>query len=199
MISVGLTGGIGSGKTTIAKLFSDIGAITMEADQIAHQALKQGQDAWKEVVSLFGQRILIPGENEIDRSKLAKIVFENRKALTYLLDIIYPYVNKELIKRLSFESRKGTEVFLFDASQILEAGWENIFDVIILVMARIDVRRERLLRTDRLDLTQICLRSYFQWPDWVKIRYADFLIDNSGPLWKTERIVKSIYRQLTAI
>lgn len=196
MLSVGLTGGIGVGKTTVARFFAKRGAFPLNADKIVHKLLLPDSPVWRQVVSQWGPSILIPGENKINRELLSEIVFKRKKSLKSLLDIIYPPLKTEIFKKKENASHAGTSIFLVEASQILEAGWNDLFDSIVLVITSFDTRQERLLRNRVLNNYQIRSRMGFQWPDWVKMRYADFLIDNSGPLWKTKDLVNRIYDQL---
>jgi dephospho-CoA kinase len=196
MLSVGLTGGIGVGKTTVAQLFGKRGAFFLEADQIVHRLLLSNNLVWKQVVSQWGPSILIPGENKINRERLSEIVFKRNNSLKRLLNILYPPLRKEIYKKKEKASNLGSSIFLVEASQILEVGWNTMFDIIVLVITRFEVRQKRLLKDGMLNPDQIRLRMGFQWPDWVKIRYADFLIDNSGPLCKTKDLVDKIYNQL---
>ena len=196
MLCVGLTGGIGAGKTTIARLFEKKGIFIVEADPIVHKLLLPKSIIWEQIVSQWGPSILIPEENKINREKLAEIVFNEDNSLKWLLDILYPTLKQEVNKEKTRASNMGALIFLFEASQILEAGWNAMFDVIVLVKTRFDLRQKRLLNNGRLDSNQIRIRMRFQWPDWVKMRYADFWIDNSGPLCKTMDVVYRIYDQL---
>ncbi|MBN2372800.1 dephospho-CoA kinase [bacterium] len=199
MLSIGLTGGIGAGKTTIAKLFKKLGATVMEADQAVHDLLNPGTPVWRDIISIFGPSILLPGKNEINLCCLSGLVFREYKALKPLLDIIYPRLKEALNRQKAMASREGARIFLFDGSQILEAGWDDLFDIIVLVMTGVDISKKRLSHKDGLSMGQICLRMGFQWPEWVKMRYADFFIDNNGPISKTERTVEFVYGQLVEI
>jgi len=196
MLCVGLTGGIGVGKTTVAQIFAKRGVFLLEADPIIHKLLLPKSLVWEQVVSQWGSSVLTPGENKINRKKLAQIVFKRSNELKRLLDILYPPLKIEVSEKKANALNKGALIFLFEASQLLEAGWNTMFDLIILVSTQFDIRHKRLLKNGRLDSNQIRLRMGFQWPDWVKIRYADFLIDNSGTLYKTRDVVDRIYDQL---
>ena len=193
MISVGLTGGIGVGKTTVAGLFSQKGAIVMDADQIVHKFLMPENQVSHQIVSLWGPSILIPGENRIDRNRLAEKVFKGPDSLKRHLDILYPPLKKEVMREMARAKVTGAAVFLLDASQILEAGWETMFDFIVLVRSRFDICLRRLSEQEESDPRRILIRQGFQWPDWVKLRYADFMIDNNGPLWRTRNVVDRIF------
>jgi len=196
MIKIGLTGGIGAGKTTIARLFTGMGAVSIEADRVVHQLLKKDTSLYQRVVSVFGTSILSSETEGIERSRLAQLVFNDQRLLKIFLDILYPYLKEEVINLIELESGKGTNVLLFDAAQIIEAGWQNIFDIIILVIAKFDIRIKRILDCGKLDINQIYLRNYLQWPDWVKIRYADFLIINNGSIMETNKRVEKLYKEI---
>jgi len=196
MICIGLTGGIGVGKTTVAGFFSERDVIVLEADKIVHQFLTSDHWVYQEIVSHWGHHCLIPGEKAVDRKKLAEFVFQEKGALKQLLDILYPPLKQVVEEEMKKASNLGIPFFLFDASQILEAGWEKMFDILILVRAEFEKRRDRLLKEGRLNLDQILLRMGFQWPDWIKMRYVDFVVDNSGSLQNTRDAVDRIYDEL---
>lgn len=198
MISIALTGGIGAGKTTVAGYFEDMGATCLYADKIVHQFLTRGTAIYYKTISLFGTSILFPETGEIDKPKLAQIIFKDHVVLKNFLDVFYPYIKKELMSRMVVESEKGTKLFLFDASQIIEAGWESIFDIIILVVSKFDIRVKRVSGAGKMDIEQICLRNNSQWPDSIKIRYADYIIDNNGSIMETKKAVRGVYREIMA-
>jgi len=196
MISVGLTGGMGVGKTTVAGLFAERGAIVMDADQMVHKLLMPENPVWQEVVSQWGPSILFQGEKRIDRDRLSELVFKGSDSLKRHLGIMYPPLRKEVVREMEMAKNRGVRIFLLDASQILEAGWYNMFDVIVLVRSNFDICLDRLLKSKGWDSKMILLRKGFQWPDWIKLRYADFVVDNNGPLRKTKNVVDRIVDQL---
>lgn len=196
MISVGLTGGMGVGKTTVAGLFAQRGAVVMDADHMVHKLLMPETPVWQDIVSHWGPSVLFQGENRIDRGRLSEFVFKGSDSLKRHLEILYPPLRKDLVREMEMARAKDVQVFLLDASQILEAGWETMFDIIILVRSRFDVCLDRLSKGKGWNSKKIFQRKGFQWPDWVKLRYADFIIDNNGPLWKTKNVVDRIFGQL---
>ncbi|MGA1796407.1 MAG: dephospho-CoA kinase [bacterium] len=195
MTCVGLTGGIGAGKTTVARMFSYRGAWVVEADRIIHHLLMPQGPACKPVSSIWGDAVCT-GEGRIDRKRLASIVFKDRDALNRLVDILYPLLKHEVTQAMARAKHLHAVMFILDGSQILEAGWEGMFDLIVLVRARGDVCRERMLRRGIMDPEQFRLRRGLQWPEWVKTRHADFIIDNSGSRHMTERAVNGVFDQI---
>ena len=196
MICVGLTGGIGTGKTTVAHMFSCRGAWVLEADRIIHQLLMPQGPACKPVSTVFGDAVCMPGEGGIDRKRLASIVFRDRHALNRLVGILYPLLRHEVTETMARAKRMVAVMFILDASQIIEAGWEGMFDLIVLVTARSGVCMERILQRGTMDVEQFRLRRGMQWPEWVKVRHAEFVINNNGSRTMTERVVNRIFDQI---
>ncbi|MGA1826386.1 MAG: dephospho-CoA kinase [bacterium] len=196
MLKIGLTGGIGSGKTTIAEMFSARGAKVLNADVMVHELIKCRNDIKEQILTLYGTDILDCNDGSIDRGKLAKKCFGGKQDLEPLLSIVYPELRKEVCSTMKSFSAQGAKIFVFDAPVLLEAGFESLFDGVVLVSASHDIKIKRLLDKD-FAVEQIKARIHFQWPDWVKARYADFIIDNSGSLKKTKEKFNKIFTAMS--
>ena len=131
---IGLTGGIGSGKTTLSRFLSELGAVVIDADLIGHEVLEKSREAWRELVDAFGEEILTP-EGEIDRKKLAALVFADGDALTRLNRIMHPRIYRMLKDRLEEYRRQGTAVVVVEAPLLLEAGWISMIDRVWVTVA----------------------------------------------------------------
>ncbi|HEY9276000.1 MAG TPA: dephospho-CoA kinase, partial [Candidatus Nanopelagicaceae bacterium] len=141
MISIALTGGIGAGKSLVAELFAELGAICIDSDQLAREVVERGKPGFDEVVARFGDDILLDGE--IDRSKLAAIVFRDAAARRDLENIIHPRV-RELATKLT--SRAGENAVVINEIPLLfETKGQERFDLVITVEADMDERRSRLI------------------------------------------------------
>ena len=118
---IGLTGGIGSGKSTVARFLAELGAVIVDLDKVGHEVLKKGSKAYKQVVGEFGKDILNAG-GEIDRSKLGRIVFNNHEALMRLNHIVHPAIDNIVNSEIKKYRRQGVKVVVLEAAAMLEAG-----------------------------------------------------------------------------
>jgi dephospho-CoA kinase len=178
---VGLTGGIGSGKTTFASLLSERGAQIIDADALGRDALRPAQPAWHSVVSQFGDEILQANSLEIDRKRLAAIVFNQPHKLAALNAIVHPVIIKSIadhLERLAYTD----EIVVLDAALIAELGLEVNLDVMIALTAAEEIRKERLQQSRDMDPLDIEARMSAQMnPEEVAAR-ADIVVRNDGGL-----------------
>ncbi|MCM8781812.1 MAG: dephospho-CoA kinase [Candidatus Omnitrophica bacterium] len=193
---IGVTGGFGTGKTTVAKIFKGLGAVVLDADEIAHRAISWHGQVHKKVLRIFGRSIL-KKNNDIDRKRLGKIVFKNKVLLRKLCNIIHPVVIrgiKEKIKQIQKERAKA--VVVLDVPLLIEAGLLGILDRLIVVKANRSVQIKRCKKRTGLSKKEIVARIRAQMPMQEKIRFADFVIDNNGTRNQTKREVKKIWEQI---
>jgi dephospho-CoA kinase len=187
-VVVGITGNFGSGKSTVARLLASYEAKIIDADKIAHRCLSRGNKVYRKIVSVFGDTIL--GKNkEIDRCRLGKVVFGDKKLLKKLNGIVHPEVIR-IIKSKINSKKKG--VMVLDAPLLLEAGLRSAVDKLIVVTINRDTQIMRLLKKTSLKKADILKRIKSQIPLRAKARLADFIIDNNGSLAKTRKQVKGI-------
>ena len=192
----GLTGGAGSGKSTVAALFTELGARVIDADRVAHEVVRSPHPAYHEIVREFGFEIL-DSEGEIDRKRHAAIVFANQEKLKILNAIVHPRVI-ERIERLAegFLLLDPKAVVLVDAALLYEAGVADRFNKIIVAWSRPDQQIERLMARMRLTREQAELRIAAQMPAEEKRRRADYIIDCSGDLENTRLQVEGLFQVL---
>lgn len=181
MLAVGLTGGIGAGKSTFAALLAERGAQVVDADQIGRDALAPGRPAWHSVVSTFGDEILVPGEMQIDRKKLAAIVFEDPRKLAALNAIVHPAILQRIANDLEKLSHTDA-VVVVDAALIAELGLRDSFDVIVVVTTSRQERVERLLRTRGMSIDDIHARMASQASPEELETHGDIVVRNDGSL-----------------
>ncbi len=196
---LGLTGGIASGKSTVARLFEKHGAFTIDADEISRIVMRKGGSAYDEIVDFFGKEILQP-DGEIDRKKLRSIVFENPTYRKRLEEITHPKI-LEYEKRLitDFKSRNDKDLIITQAALILEKGTYTRFDAIIVVYLDRDTQIKRLIERDKIDKETAEKIINTQMPIDEKLKYADFVVDNSGSLEETEKEVKRVIDLISKI
>lgn len=191
-IIVGVTGSFGSGKSAVSGILASYGAKVIDADKIAADCLRRGSRAYKKAILTFGKGIVGKDRN-IDRLKLARIVFNDKKLLKKLNRIIHPEV-KGIIKARINSEKKG--VIVLDAPLLLEAGLKNAVDKLIVVIIDPDAQIRRLVKKTLLKKADILKRIRFQIPQNVKSHLADFIIDNSGSLQRTKKQVAQIKEEL---
>jgi dephospho-CoA kinase len=205
-LRVGLTGGLASGKSTVAEMFASRGAYVMYADQAGHEAMKPGEPAHKKIVEQFGDSMVNP-DRTINRKKLAELAFGSGR-IEELNHIIHPAVRERMerwMKEISEFDPRG--ILIFEAALILEGGLGKYFDKLIVVTCKPEQKVERF--TTRLlgaesqnqeqrvqALRDAERRIGAQLSDQEKIAAADYVIDNSGTLAETERQVNVIYKEL---
>lgn len=189
---IGLTGSIGTGKSTVAKIFANYGAKVIDADKIAHDLLRPGSVLSRRVIRAFGREIT-DGKEGIDRRKLGYLVFSNKSKLKKLNSITHPSIIRAIKSRIkSFKSG----IIILDAPLLVEAGLKKIVGKIIVVKAS---RKKQLLRAAKahhLSKKDALMRVKMQMPLQAKVRIADFLIDNDGTLIQTRKQVAELRRLL---
>lgn len=194
--SFGLTGGIASGKTTVARFLEARGARVIDADRIGHDLLLKSSPVHHRVVAQFGREILKPG-GEIDRARLGSIVFADPRRLSELTSIVHPTLiarTEDLAKEL--RARHPREVILVDAALIYEAGVADRFAKILVAWCRPEQQIERLLAKTGLSRQDALRRIASQIPAEEKRHRADYVIDCSGSLEETRAQVEALYPEL---
>ena len=195
MLVAGLTGGIGSGKTTFASLLAERGAQIIDADTLGRDALRPDQPAWHSVVSQFGDEILQANSLDIDRKRLAAIVFSDPNKLAALNAIVHPVIIKGIADRLELLANSG-EIVVLDAALIAELGLDANLDALIAVMTSKDVRKQRLQGARDMDPLDIEARMGAQMdPDEVAAR-ADIVVRNDGGLEELVREADRVWAEL---
>jgi dephospho-CoA kinase len=181
MLSVGLTGGIGSGKSTFAALLAERGAQVLDADQFGRDALAPGRPSWHSVVGQFGDEILSAASMEIDRRKLAAIVFNDRSKLAALNAIVHPVIVQRIADEME-RLRETHAVVVIDAALIAELGLAGTFDVVVVVTTNRERRVERLVRERGMSLDDVLARIASQAPNEELEARADIVVRNDGDL-----------------
>ncbi|MFP4561253.1 MAG: dephospho-CoA kinase [Thiohalorhabdus sp.] len=201
MLLVGLTGGIGSGKSSVSRAFAELGAHVLDADRLAREMLLPGSEALEEVTSALG-RDLLTGEGALDRARLADRVFADDEARSTLEAILHPRINALARSRAEALGEQFPEaVVLYDAALLLESGAQEMVDRVAVVDVDPEVQVQRAIARGDRDAEQVRAIMDAQWPRERRLRYADDRIDNNGPWAETERQVRELmerYRGLAA-
>lgn len=196
MLLVGLTGGIGSGKTTVARMLEERGAVVFDADVLARDAIAPGTPGHDRVVERFGSNVLAPG-GDIDREALASVVFSDPAARRDLEAIVHPEVRR-LFAEGTEEFRDSDAVVVMSAPLLVETGMHTAFEVLIVVSAPAETQVDRLLRDRGMSEPAIRGRIGAQLPLEEKAEVADILIDNEGTLEELEGQVERVWTELRA-
>ena len=196
MFLVGLTGGIGSGKSTVSRILAERGAVIVDADELARRAVEPGTPGFQRVVEAFGSDVERP-DGSLDRDAVAARVFADPEARRILEGITHPEVfrlYREEIERL----RDTDAVVVFDAPLIVEAGAAEGFDVLVVVSASVDEQVRRLMADRKMSEGDARARIEAQYPLEKKEAVADVVLRNDGPVKELEAQVDQLWRDLLA-
>lgn len=181
MLVIGLTGGMGTGKSEVSSLLREMGAAIIDADQIGHQAYLKDTETWRKVVASFGREMLQPS-GEIDRKKLGDRVFCDTQALANLNSIMHPEMHRMMGERLRQLSDQSVEVAVVEAAILIEANWLTLVDELWVTTAPKNVVVERVRNREGWSEKSILSRIGSQLPETERIRRAQVIVENSGSL-----------------
>lgn len=183
LYSVALTGGIASGKSTVCSMLKEKGAYILDSDAIAREVVRQGEPAWREIVDHFGDEVL-NDDGEINRAKLAEIVFNNASERIFLNQATHPRIFQFMMERLKEikESSEGVEVAVLDIPLLVESNAGGLFDFVLVVDASPEVQERRLLSDRGSTPREARARIASQVPREERLRHADYVIVNEGSL-----------------
>lgn len=197
MLTIGLTGGIGSGKSEASGILRELGALVIDADLVGHETYRSGEPAWDQVVEAFGVEV-VGQDGEIDRRQLGRIVFSDAGNLKRLTDIVWPRIREGLEKRIT-EARKGDDIAILvvEAAVLFEAGWDELFDEIWVVTAPEDEVLERLERQRNQKPEQTRARLRAQMTDEERERRADVVVRNNDDRAALAATVRQLWTDRT--
>lgn len=179
-MDLGLTGGIACGKSTISQRLAEKGALIIDADKIAREIVEPEQPAWQDIVDWFGPKIL-KDDRSLNRELLAQIIFSDPRARRRLTDLTKPRVLERMeLQKIKARQRNPALIIVFDIPLLIEEGLQNIVDKVLLVVASEEVQIERLMKRDGLTREEALKRIRSQMPLAEKIKYAHYILNNSG-------------------
>lgn len=196
MIVVGLTGGVATGKTTVAKMFKQCGAAVIDADQLAHDVVKPGKPAWRAIVKLFGKTV-INQDRSLDRQALGNIIFHNPNKRRQLERIIHPRVAREqqrLVRRIA--KGKPHAVIIYEVPLLFEVGVDKRVNITIVVTADRDTQIARLTKRNGFSRAEAIRRIRSQMPLAKKIQRADHVLNGTFPRPSLRRQVGQLFKNL---
>jgi len=192
---IGLTGGIGSGKSTVSQFLTELGAVVIDADKVGHEALNPGTEAWQEIVAAFGQQILTPS-GEIDRAKLGEIVFANPESRLRLNQIMHPRIYQILKSQIEHHRRQGADVVVLDAALLLEVDKPQLADEIWVTVASEETVLRRLANRSALSKEQALARIHSQMSNEERMKQADVVINSDNDLSELKAKVSKLWERL---
>ena len=194
MFVIGLTGGIGSGKTEVSKILESFGARIINADTLGHRIYRKNTKAWTKIVEEFGETILDTNGNII-RSELAKRVFSSKNELDKLNNICHPEIKNLVITELNKLDSKKANVVVVEAAILIEANWQNIVDEVWLIDSKTSNIFDRVKKRDKIDDQAIKARTDSQMNHTERSEYADEVITNNGTIDELRNALSEIYRE----
>ena len=194
MFVIGLTGGIGTGKTQVSDILASLGAAVINADQVGHEAYLPNTKTWHDIVAAFGREVLSES-GEIDRKKLGGIVFSDPGALKRLNSITHPRILEMIRDRIGELDREGSTLVVVEAALLIEANWSTLADQVWVVTSEEEDVVRRLAARNQLSEESIRARIASQMPQAERVRHADVIINNDGDLGKLRSRVRNAWRE----
>jgi dephospho-CoA kinase len=196
MLIVGLTGGIASGKSTMADMFKKEGAYIIDIDMISRDVVKPGKPAWQDVIHIFGKEVLNEDQT-LNRKKVGDIVFSDAEKRKKLEEIIHPKITAETLMKINEIAKKDNQaIVIIDIPLLIETDKQDTVNKVVLVYTSPQGQIERLVKRDGLSLEDAHKRLTSQMPIENKKKYAHYIINNEEPLKEVQKRVKEIFREL---
>ena len=195
MVVIGVTGGLGTGKSTVARMFGELGAIVIDADAVAHEVMEPKRLAWREVVRAFGKEILNEDET-INRKRLGERVFRDPEARRQLEAIVHPPVLRRIKQRLHrLKRNRRLRAVVVDVPLLVETGSQSLVEAVVVVTAPPEVQRQRLIERGMSE-ADAATRLAAQWDLAAKAAVADYVVDNADGAEQTRRQVTQLWKRL---
>lgn len=197
MYVIGLTGGIGSGKSTVAQVIEEQGATVLSADKVGHEVYNPGRPAWQEIVDAFGREV-VADDDTIDRKKLGAIVFADPKELAKLNSIVHPRMKGMMRERLAAMVREGVDIAVLEAALLFEAKWDDLVGDIWVTVVPPEVAAKRTAERSGLPEDEILARIKSQMSNEERIQQAHVVIDTDCDIEETKRQALEEWEKLKA-
>lgn len=194
---LGLTGNIASGKSSVAAMFEELGARIIDADEIARLVVEPGKPAWNEIIDRFGKEIL-ETDNTINRKKLGDVIFNDEEKRRTLNEITHPRIIGKIREMVNEYGKESIPIVIIEAALIVEkGGLRDLIERLIVVTSDEESQIKRLMERNGYSREEAVSRLRSQMPAREKVKHADYIIDNSGPLQKTRKQVKDLWEAVS--
>ena len=193
MFVIGLTGGIGTGKTEVTHVLRELGAVVIESDKVAHLSYRPGTDAYEDIIHQFGREIL-DESGVIDRAKLGGLVFAVPELRIHLEMIVWPAARSWIEERLIQEKERGTKIIVIEVPKLFEAGWDDLADAVWTIEAPSDLITQRINIRSNLGETEKDARVKAQITSGERAERADLLIENTAKLADLREQITNLWR-----
>ena len=193
MFVIGLTGGIGTGKTEVTHVLRELGAVVIESDKVAHLSYRPGTDAYEDIIDQFGREIL-DESGVIDRAKLGSLVFAVSELRIHLEMIVWPAARSWIEERLIQEKERGTKIIVIEVPKLFEAGWDDLADAVWTIEAPSDLITQRIKIRSNLGETEKNARVKAQITSGERAERADLLIENTAKLADLREQITNLWR-----
>lgn len=197
-LTVGLTGGIASGKSTVSSLLIEKGFTVIDADIEARLAVEKGEEAYQEIVRHFGDRVLLK-DGSINRAELGSIIFHDEKERQVLNSIVHPAVRKRMTAKKELAISHNEQLIILDIPLLFESKLQYMCDKTLLVYADEEIQLKRLMQRNQLSENEAMARIQSQMPLREKKALADAVIDNNGTIEETEKQLWTILEKWNAV
>lgn len=196
MLVVGLTGGMCVGKSTVASMFAELGCLIIDADEVARSLVQPDAPAWKRIVKVFGKGVLNK-DKTLDRKQLAGIIYADASKRKLLNSILHPLIFKEEERLIKEATSKGEyKIAIVSAALMIEAGTYKRFQKIIVVWCKKEIQIQRIMKREKVSRKEALQRWSAQLSSQEKKRYAQYVINTSGPFTETRKQVVQVYEKL---
>jgi dephospho-CoA kinase len=195
MIKIGLTGSIGMGKSTVLKIFADLGALVWNADEAVHKLYAKGGRAVEPIRDFFPEAVI---DDAVDRATLAGLVLNSAEAIEKLEKIVHPLVGADREAFLTEAANANAQAVVLDIPLLFEGGSENLFDAVVVVSAPADIQRARVLARPGMSEEKFKAISAMQMSDKEKCQKADYVVNTGQPIEKTKEDAAGIYKEILA-
>jgi dephospho-CoA kinase len=195
MLVIGLTGNLGTGKTEVAQMLAELGAVVINADELGHELLQLSTRAYTEIVAAFGKSI-VKHNGEIDRKKLGQLVFDDPAALNKLNRIMHPRIYEIVRQKIGEYRQSGAGVVVLEAALLIEAGWKPLLDQVWVTTAPEATILERLKKARGLSQEQILARLKAQMPQKEKMKQADLVINTDCSIDQLRAGITELWNKL---
>lgn len=195
---IGLTGGIGSGKTTVSQFLAELGAVIIDADKIGHEAFKPNTEAWQEILAAFGKQIFT-SNGDINRKKLGEMVFTNPESLLRLNRIMHPRMREIVKTQIEDYRHQEVDVVVLEAPVLLEAGWTSLVDEVWVTVASEATILKRLKERSELSKQKALTRIHSQLSSEERVRHANVVINTDCSLGELKATVEKLWQKLQTL